>query len=629
MDLRHLRYFDAVVRAGSIARAASILRIAQPALSRQIRDLETEAGAPLLVRGARGARLTEAGEIVHRSAREALDRVAELVHSAGLARRGLLGRCRLAVGSVPLLGDRVGAALAAITRRLPAIDLDVREIATPAHARLLRAAETDIAIGASPAPRESGIEVSVFYRDPMDSAAIPAGHTMARQSHVTTAQLRDIPVFVLSRKALPHVMTPAIDALRDRGFAAIREIDNLTTITAQVVAGRGWALVPRSQRGGRPSDGYRVLPIDDLQLPFTVTLSLRSRERSPLVLNVAHALHELCASPMRSRASAPLPVEGPAPQEPGDVPPPHLRLEVRHLRGLVALLEDRNFTDAARRLAVSQSALSRRLADLERLLGVELFERGERGVVATPVGELLEPSARESLSVIDAVVERVQQGRRGVRGTIRIGTVAPAIGTIVSPILLSLARECPHLDVVLHAFDTTEQPRALERGTIDIGIAHSLRGLLDDAAVDGVQLWEDRLDMVMLAINHPLAVQTTLKATDLAGEPALFPHPHWNRAFHDELIVAFEALGLTPTIVGSYFSLRTMWSLAANGVGWMIGAHSQRTAPPPRLAAVPMDGLDIPWGFDLIWRRGEDEQHVLHAIRAIRSATLPRWSAMP
>jgi DNA-binding transcriptional LysR family regulator len=627
MDVRHLRYFDAVVRAGSIARAASTLRVAQPALSRQIRDLEGEIGTPLLVRDARGTRITVAGESVHRSAREALERVAEFAARARLARRGLLGRCRLAVGSVPLLGDRVGMALAALRTRLPAVDLDVREIAAPAHAQLLRAGETDIAIGASPGPHEPGIEVSVFYRDPMDSAAIPAGHTMARRSYVTTAQLRDIPVLVLSRKALPHVMTPAIDALRERGFAAIRELDNLTTINAQVASGRGWALVPRSQRGGRRSDGYRVLPIDDLRLPFVVTLSLRARERSPMVLNVARALRTVCAD---ARGGPPATMAAADPRGDAEVEPPgHLALEARHLRAFVTLIDERNLTTAARRLALSQPALSRRLADLERLFGVDLFERGERGITTTHVGELLESPAREALAIIEGVGERAHHARQGIRGTIRIGVVSPAMGTIMAPVMASLARECAHLEIVLHAVDTTDQCRALEHGTIDIGIAHSLRGLLDDAAVDGVQLWEDRLDMIMLAADHPLSGRACLTAADLRDEPALFPHRHWNRAFHDELMVAFEALGLTPKIAGSYFSLRTMWSLAANGVGWMIGAHSQRRAPPPRLVAVPLDGLDIPWGFDLIWRRREHDEHVLAAIRAMRSAPLPRWSAVP
>ena len=623
MDVRHLRYFEAVVRAGSFARAASLLRIAQPALSRQIRDLEREIDAPLFMRARRGARLTVPGESVHRSAREALRSVAEITDRARLARVGRLGRCRLAIGPVPLVGDRVGAALAALRKRLPDIELDVREIGSFEHGRRLRAGETDIAIGASPAPSEPGIDVSVFYRDPMDSAAVPETHAMARRSHVTTAELLDIPVLVLSRKVLPHVTTPTIEALANRGFAAIRELDSIATINAQVAAGRGWALVPRSLRGGRPSDGYRVLPIDDLHLPFAMTLSLRARERSPLVLNVAGALRELSGSPWHSIAS---PMAPRAPADESGIPGPAapLGLELRHLRAFVTLLEERNITSAARRLTMSQSAMSRRLADLERMLGVELFERGERGVAATPVAELLETPAREALTIADEIIARAHQARNGIRGTIRIGIVSPAMGTVVSPIMASLASRCPNDEIVLHTIDTTEQPRALERRAIDIGVAHSLRGLLDDAAIDGVQLWKDRLDMVMLATDHPLAGRASLNSSDLRNEPALFPHPHWNRAFHDELMVAFEALGLTPKIVGSYFSLRTMWSLAASGAGWMIGAHSQRAAPPPRLAAVPMDGLNIPWGFDLIWRRGEPDWHVLHAIRAIRSAKLPR-----
>src|SRR5258706_1626974 len=82
MELRHLRYFVAVAAHGSFNRAAEILHLTQPALSRQVKDLEEELDVPLLVRGQNTAKLTEAGELFYEEAREVIARADEAVQQA-------------------------------------------------------------------------------------------------------------------------------------------------------------------------------------------------------------------------------------------------------------------------------------------------------------------------------------------------------------------------------------------------------------------------------------------------------------------------------------------------------------------------------------------------------------------
>src|SRR5258708_31447869 len=79
MELRHLRYFVAVAAHGSFNRAAEALHLTQPALSRQVKDLEDELGMPLLVRGQNAVKLTEAGDLFYEEAREVLARADEAV----------------------------------------------------------------------------------------------------------------------------------------------------------------------------------------------------------------------------------------------------------------------------------------------------------------------------------------------------------------------------------------------------------------------------------------------------------------------------------------------------------------------------------------------------------------------
>src|SRR4051812_24677206 len=98
MELRHLRYLIAVAEEGSFVAAATRLAVAQPALSRQIRDLETEIGTDLFLREPSGSKLTAAGQECVRTAREILEQVSGATRRARLAEHGLIGRCVLATG---------------------------------------------------------------------------------------------------------------------------------------------------------------------------------------------------------------------------------------------------------------------------------------------------------------------------------------------------------------------------------------------------------------------------------------------------------------------------------------------------------------------------------------------------
>jgi LysR family transcriptional regulator, nitrogen assimilation regulatory protein len=86
VQLRHLRYFVRIVEAGSFSRAATLVHIAQPALSQQIAELELELGVPLLIRGPRGTHPTPAGDILYHEAVSILgrmDQLPELVRASG------------------------------------------------------------------------------------------------------------------------------------------------------------------------------------------------------------------------------------------------------------------------------------------------------------------------------------------------------------------------------------------------------------------------------------------------------------------------------------------------------------------------------------------------------------------
>src|SRR5580765_6903149 len=105
MELRHLRYFIEVAEEENVSRAALKLHVSQPALSRQVRDLEEELGFPLLERSAKSVRLTEAGRMFLSEARAVLQRADEAVKAARTIAGG--GSGELHVGYAPSLTARI------------------------------------------------------------------------------------------------------------------------------------------------------------------------------------------------------------------------------------------------------------------------------------------------------------------------------------------------------------------------------------------------------------------------------------------------------------------------------------------------------------------------------------------
>ena len=122
VELRHLVYLDAVVRHGGFTRAAEHLRVAQPAVSVQIRRLEAEIGARLLQRTTRSVALTHAGELVLRRARRALAELDAVRDELAGLTGGLLGRVR--IGAIQALDPfDLPAALAGFHRQHPRVEL--------------------------------------------------------------------------------------------------------------------------------------------------------------------------------------------------------------------------------------------------------------------------------------------------------------------------------------------------------------------------------------------------------------------------------------------------------------------------------------------------------------------------
>ncbi|WP_299538215.1 LysR family transcriptional regulator [uncultured Streptomyces sp.] len=187
-------------------------------------------------------------------------------------------------------------------------------------------------------------------------------------------------------------------------------------------------------------------------------------------------------------------------------------LEVRQLRYFVAVAEELHFGRAAGRLGMAQPPLSRTIRDLERQLGVTLFERTTRQVRLTSAGEVLLRDARTALEAVTAAAHRAQHaGSASPR--LRIALKADIDGGLLPRILNAYGTDPTALPHELVLGGLGDQPQALRDGLADVALV--LRPV-DDRGLDSEPLLTEPV-LVAVAATDPLAARTQLCLADLAG----------------------------------------------------------------------------------------------------------------
>jgi DNA-binding transcriptional LysR family regulator len=291
MELRHLRYFEAVARHSHVTRAAAELHIAQPALSKQISQLEQELGVALFDRVGRNVRLTEAGEALLPHARAVMAQVeaarAEMSERIGL-RRG-----RATVGTPPTVGTQLlPSVLAEFNRRYPGIELRLHEAGVQTLLDLLETGLTDVAVVTLPVEDEHLTVVPLFTEEMV--VAVWKGHQLAAREDVEIKQLQQEP-WVLSPENY-ELRETTLSACAAAGFAPRVVLDGgeTDTLLRFVATGIGVALVPRLAVNG--SSDVATLRVSDQRLSRTLGLVWRGdRVASP----AARALREFLVEQLR------------------------------------------------------------------------------------------------------------------------------------------------------------------------------------------------------------------------------------------------------------------------------------------------------------------------------------------
>jgi DNA-binding transcriptional LysR family regulator len=359
-----------------------------------------------------------------------------------------------------------------------------------------------------------------------------------------------------------------------------------------------------------------VLILEGLAVAVEMIVVWRRDDRRALTQTILQSLRDLAGHYPESRVRAPAPpspIARPrvfrAPRPPGTVPSD---LRLRHLRALVSVAMTPSISRAARQLGISQPALSRQLRAFEQAVGLSLFERSARGVTPTPAGVALTDRAPALLVAAERIAREVDRVKRSLAGRCLIGTVATAAASgLVASVTARCAELYPDLQLVVKEIPSAEQGTALVRATIDLGLAHALSPATPQESIVATRLFDDRLERALLPEQHPLAGERAIDARQLADTPFLFMERSYQPEFYDCVFGALAVLGLEPRVEATYNALSTAATLVMKGKGWTLGFDSQRERPPLGTRSVRITGFSLPFGIDLLARRGESAPTVI------------------
>ncbi len=292
MNLNHLRVFHAVAAASSLTEAARELRISQPAVSRQLADLEDALGVQLVDRLRRGIRLTDAGRALadHATRIFGLEQTAE----AELAALRGLERGRLAIGASTTIGSYlVPRVLGRLRRDHPALRLELQIGNTQAIHDLLRRHQIELGLteGLHSHAREPDLTAHVFDHDDMVAIAAP-GDPVARRGPLRAADLAAHPFIMRERGSGTREVIEAAFAKKRIAIAPVLALGSTEAVKNAVASGLGIAIVSRLTVDNELASGALVtLDLADLEIRRELRLvELSGVTRSPAAMRFLELL---------------------------------------------------------------------------------------------------------------------------------------------------------------------------------------------------------------------------------------------------------------------------------------------------------------------------------------------------
>jgi DNA-binding transcriptional LysR family regulator len=305
MELRHLRYFLAVAEALNFTKAAALLRVAQPALSRRVRDLEDEIGVDLFKRSPRGVVLTAEGKLFLDKTRHILKLAEESVEQVRALARGEEGELHIGYAPAPTV-EILPPALAAFQKAFPRVRVVLHDFSEQELIDGLRNGRLELALmPRGGGPQSAGLEFETLRSYPVCIAVAPT-HRFARLKTITLEMVATEPMIGFNRKDYPEYYVGLDRIFEPLGIKprVVVECDSSSSLITEIETGRGVAIASPVLRH---ASGKRLLyrPLTGTTEMLSVGIARATKgDVTPAGEKFCEILRKTSASPLKALEEA-------------------------------------------------------------------------------------------------------------------------------------------------------------------------------------------------------------------------------------------------------------------------------------------------------------------------------------
>lgn len=296
------------------------------------------------------------------------------------------------------------------------------------------------------------------------------------------------------------------------------------------------------------------------------------------------------------------------------------RMDLEYLRLFICLADNLSFTKAARQLYMSQSSLSSKISELEKQIGVVLFERTTRSVSLTPAGQYFLAESKNLIRRFNELTIRTREVSTGNVGSLSVGYL-DSIGTdVVEPTIVKHCRKHPSIDLQIRKLS---YPQLLKQvGEMDLDIAFIMNNELEGSVpVVSEKVLEARMK-ILCNKTHPLAERKMLKISELSNEPIIIVENIQSKSLTKMVSKMFARQGLVPNIVRECAGPEelAMYVASGQGIGVVSSFFSVVLSRFEHLCLIPLSHITDTREMCVIYHRENPNNCIAPFLETVRES---------
>jgi DNA-binding transcriptional LysR family regulator len=296
------------------------------------------------------------------------------------------------------------------------------------------------------------------------------------------------------------------------------------------------------------------------------------------------------------------------------------KIELRHLRYFVAVAQELHFSRAAEKLHIAQPPLSQQIRQLERIVGVRLFERNRHSVTLTNAGQVFLMEILPILEQVEGAIRSAQEAHQGLVGKLSVGYFrhVPGTDTFLPDVVALYRQRFPAVDIRLREILPHEQRETLHGQHIQIEYTVGIKN--QDMATEFNSETILQFPMaVVCAPQHRLAAQPSVLLRDIVEEPFICSSLPESDAFYEQMI---RLCGFSPRIAQKVSDISMILGLVAANCGITMFPVSTMLLQRQGIVIRPLADANITFETLLTWRRQETSP----LVEAFRAVAREVWS---